>query len=301
MYSNIERLRSQYCASELCRTLGVSKSGYYAWRKRPESARRREDRRLLFWIRATFKKSRGSYGARRLHRDLRNRGQTCSRHRAARLAREAGMRAKKSRRYRATTDSGHGKPVAPNVLNREFEVTELNRRWAADITYLRCRRGFAYLSVVMDLASRRIVGWSVDSTLHARGALRALDRALAHRGVAPGWLHHSDRGSQFVSHAYRGRLESEVDTGIKVGCNTAEALGFDFGVITALAIASADMDPCWAGAIYLQFRSRQGCEVGAILFSRCESATLQSVPPHRYLRASNRRTRARHPALPADL
>ena len=209
MYSNIERLRSQYCASELCRTLGVSKSGYYAWRKRPESARRREDRRLLFWIRATFKKSRGSYGARRLHRDLRNRGQTCSRHRAARLAREAGLRAKKSRCYRATTDSGHGKPVAPNVLNREFEVTELNRRWAADITYLRCRRGFAYLSVVMDLASRRIVGWSVDSTLHARGALRALDRALAHRGVAPGWLHHSDRGSQFVSHAYRGRLESE--------------------------------------------------------------------------------------------
>ena len=193
----------------LCRVLGVSSSGYYAWFRRPESQRRREDRRLLHQIRVIHRQSRRSYGSPRIHAELRRQVFRCGRNRVARLMREEGLRAKAPRRFKVTTHSAKGHAVAPNRLDRRFEVESLDTVWGGDITYVWTGEGWLYLAVLMDLCSRRIVGWSLKERLSGELTLEALDRALETRQPVPGLLHHSDRGSQYTAAAYQARLRSQ--------------------------------------------------------------------------------------------
>ena len=192
----------------LCRVLGVSPSGFYAWLRRPESQRRREDRRLLHQIRVIHRQSRRSYGSPRIHAELRAQGVRCGRNRVARLMCEEGVRAKAPRRFKVTTRSSKSHAVAPNRLDRRFEVETPDTVWGGDITYVWTREGWLYLAVLMDLCSRRIVGWSLKERLIGELTLEALDRALEVRQPGPGLLHHSDRGSQYTAKTYRVRLRS---------------------------------------------------------------------------------------------
>jgi len=196
-----------YSVRLMCRVLGVSPSGYYAWCSRPESTRSREDRRLLAKIRAFHEQSRGSYGSARIHADLQEDGEGCGRHRVARLMRQDGLAGKKARQFRTTTDSRHSDPVAPNLLDQEFSVETPNTVWAGDITYLRTREGWLYLAVLLDLCSRFVVGWSLSSSLDRELSLEALEQAVARRRPGPGLLHHTDRGSQYTCGEYRDRLD----------------------------------------------------------------------------------------------
>jgi transposase InsO family protein len=193
----------------LCRCLAVSRSGYYAWRQRPAPDRVREDARLSIEIRASHAESRRTYGSPRVLRDLRDLGRRVSRKRVARLMRELGLVARRRRRFKATTDSKHAFPVAANVLMRDFEVSEPNTAWVTDITYVATGEGWLYLAVILDLFSRRVVGFALSDRITREFVLEALRRALAKRPGARDLIHHSDRGSQYASHDYRRALERE--------------------------------------------------------------------------------------------
>lgn len=192
----------------MCRMLEVSRAGFYQWRAHPLSARVQADAVLAARIRALHTGRRRAYGSPRVHRELRAQGVRCGEKRVARIMRQEGMHATTPTRYRATTQSAHREPIAPNHLDRQFAVTAqpgVNVTWAADITYVPTREGWVYLAVVLDLASRRVVGWSVRTRLDQELATSALQMALRHRG-ARGGLHHSDRGAQYASGAYRALL-----------------------------------------------------------------------------------------------
>lgn len=195
----------------MCRVLEVSRAGYYAWRARPLCDRVKDDRVLSERIKKIHEAVKGRYGSPRVRMELKALGIKCGKKRVARLMRVEGIRAKSARQFRVTTQSAHAEPVAPNVLDRQFSLTtnpELARRdrvWAADITYIPTREGWLYLAVVLDLASRRVVGWALRTRLDQELALTALKMALRHRG-ARGGLHHSDRGVQYASFAYRQLL-----------------------------------------------------------------------------------------------
>ena len=193
----------------MCRVLAVSTSGYYDWRGRAESRRQKEDRRLVVEIKAIHKESRQSYGSPRIHDELKDRGRRCGRKRVARLMRLHGLRAKQTRRFKATTDSKHTLPVAENVLSRQFTVSAPDVAWSADITYIPTRQGWLYLAVVIDLFSRRVVGWSMHKRLKRRLVLDALKMALRGRSPGPGLIHHSDRGSQYASGDYQALLAAQ--------------------------------------------------------------------------------------------
>ena len=205
-YRFIEQYRKQFPIKALCRMMEVSTSGYYEWRARPESARKRANRRLLLQIRAVHLRSRKRYGRRRVHAQLRQEGILCSLGRVARLMRVAGLRGRRRRGFRTTTDSRHTLPVAPNLLARDFSTTAANQVWVSDITYLPCQQGWAYLATIMDLYNRQIVGWAMHSTLERSLTLKALEMALTQRQPAPGLIHHSDRGSQYACGEYQAAL-----------------------------------------------------------------------------------------------
>lgn len=190
----------------MCRMLSVSRSGYYAWLVRSESARSVDNRRMLAKIRAIHARSRKTYGSPRVYKKLRADGEICGEGRVARLMAANGIRAKQKRKFRVTTDSRHNLPVAENVLSRQFDVAEPNRVWACDITYIPTGEGWLYLSAVMDLYSRKIVGWSMSDRLERPLVIDALIMAQRRRKPAEGMLHHSDRGSQYASHEYRTDL-----------------------------------------------------------------------------------------------
>jgi transposase InsO family protein len=190
----------------MCRVLRVSKSGYFAWLRRPESARAKANQVLLTHIKAAHAASRKTYGRRRIHAQLRREGITCSRNRVARLMRSVGLRGRRRRAFRATTNSQHSLPVAPNLLARNFSATAPDQVWVSDITYLACEEGWEYLATVMDLYSRRIVGWAMQSTLERGLTLRALQMAIAQRQPGPGLIHHSDRGGQYACGDYQRLL-----------------------------------------------------------------------------------------------
>jgi putative transposase len=190
----------------LCRALGVTRSGYYAWRHRPPSARVQHDGALTTQLRLVHAESRHTYGRPRLHRALRARGIRIGENRVRRLMQAAGLEARGRRRFRITTDSTHLLPVVTNRLARGFAVTTPATVWAADITALWTHEGWCYLAVVLDLASRRVVGWAVRPTLETELVLAALHLALGRRRVPPGLLHHSDRGRQYASVAYQQLL-----------------------------------------------------------------------------------------------
>jgi transposase InsO family protein len=191
----------------LCRVLGVSRSGYYAWARRGPSARVVTDSRLTAQLRLMHADSRQTYGRPRLCEALRARGVGVSQKRVARLMREAGLRARGRRRFHTTTDSDHRHPVAPNRLRRRFAVPTLNTVWAADITACWTREGWCYLAVILDLASRRIVGWAVRRSPSPELAIAALECALPRLPYGGRLLHHSDRGIQYASRRYQTVLK----------------------------------------------------------------------------------------------
>jgi len=206
-YAFIAAQDGGYDKKLLCRMLKVSRSGYYAWQRHPESARAKENERLLMRIREVHAKSRSTYGSPRVWRQLRRDGETCGRGRVARLMREAGIAARQKRRFKVTTDSAHNLPVAANLVDRRFNVGVPNRIWASDITYIPTSEGWLYLSAVMDLYSRQIVGWAMKETLGSAIAVDALKMAHERRRPEGEVIHHSDRGCQYASDEYRRLLE----------------------------------------------------------------------------------------------
>lgn len=204
----IQRHAEQYRIKMMCLVLGVSRSGYYAWRRRQPSARERANRLLSALIRLLHQKSRRTYGYRRIHAALVAQGTTCGKNRVARLMQKDGLRARRRRRYKRTTQSRHNWPVAPNRLAQSFVATSPNQKWLTDITYVWTAEGWLYLSVVLDLYSRLVVGWAMEPYLTDSLTKKALQMALARRQPQPGLLHHSDRGSQYASASYQHLLSS---------------------------------------------------------------------------------------------
>ena len=193
----------RYSIQKMCRILHVSRSGYYEWCGRDESSQKKKDCELKKKIEAIYYQYKKHYGSPRIHTELHDLGIRCSRKRVERLMHELGLRARHKRQFRVTTNSKHNYPVALNYLNREFQVNALNRVWVADITYIRTFEGWLYLAGVMDLCSRKIVGWAMSETMTADLAITALKMAIRSRRPFEFLLHHSDRGVQYASNAYR--------------------------------------------------------------------------------------------------
>jgi transposase InsO family protein len=190
----------------MCRALTVSAAGYDAWRTRPESLRSADTRTLLSAIRVIHQESRATYGSPSIWDALLKQGHGVGEHRVARLMRQHGIQAKTVKKWRATTPSTHRVPVATNTLNRQFTVTQPNRVWAGDLTYVWTTEGWRYLAVILDLYSRRVIGWAMGHRLTMELAEQALTMALANRTPRAGLLHHSDRGSQYAATRYQRLL-----------------------------------------------------------------------------------------------
>lgn len=200
-------LAGAYPVGVACGVLGVSRSGYYAWRDRPDSARATRRAGLAAKVRSVHAANRRVYGSPRVCAALRASGERVCENTVAKVMRRERIRARTARRFvPRTTDGRHAKPVAPNVLGRDFEAALPNRKWAADITYVPTGQGWLYLAGVIDLCSRKVVGWSMADHLRTDLVADALRMALARRGPAPGLLHHSDRGVQYASDDYRHLL-----------------------------------------------------------------------------------------------
>lgn len=208
----IEAHRPRYSVRRLCELLKVSPSGYYAWRARPESDRARANRALLTTIQTVFEGSRQTYGYPRVHAELKAQGLECGRHRVARLMRVAGLKARMTRLWSAARRARTDEHIETNKLNRVFTAPAPNRRWVADITHIPTAQGWLYLSAVMDLYSRRIVGWSMASRPAASLSTEAVTMALGQRNPVSGLLLHSDQGMQYRTAAYHHLLE---DSGIE--------------------------------------------------------------------------------------
>jgi len=210
-YAGIARHRGEFPVRLMCRVLGVSRAGFYAAQDRARSARAQRDQALRLKVRTVHAQSRRRYGAPRVHAELRAQGERVAKKRVARLMREDGLVGRRPRRWVRTTDSQHAQPVAPNVLDRHFGINDvpgLDRVWVSDLTYVPTREGWLFLAIVLELASRRVVGWAMRETLDTELALAALRMALATRRPAPGLVHHSDRGSQYASAEYRALLQA---------------------------------------------------------------------------------------------
>lgn len=208
-YACIAQHWDEFQVRLMCRMLAVSPSGFYAWCARGPSARALADDVLLAHVRVAHAASHRTYGAPRVHEELRDHGHRVGRKRVARLMRTEGLVARRPRSAVRTTDSAHGEPVAPNLVARQFAPAAqpvLNRVWVSDITYVPTQAGWLYLAVVLDLASRRCVGWAMGASLDASLALGALRMAFRTRRPPPGLIHHSDRGVQYACQAYRTAL-----------------------------------------------------------------------------------------------
>jgi len=190
----------------MCEALEVSKSGYFAWRDGRETPRRSRDRALSVHIQAIHQQSRKTYGSPRIHHELKEQGMAVGKKRVERLMKAAGIAVLPLRRFVTTTDSDHDQPIAPNLLEQDFTATAPNQRWVTDITYIPTDEGWLYLAAIMDLHSRRIVGWAMEATMHRSLVLKALDMAVTERRPSAGLIHHSDRGSQYASEEYRTAL-----------------------------------------------------------------------------------------------
>ena len=194
--------------AQLCAICGVSSSGFYAHQKRPASARQRTDMVLLTHIKSAFKESNESYGSPRMVYELREAGLDVGRRRIARLMRDNGMKARQKARFKRTTDSNHSHPIAPNLLEQDFNVTAPNEVWVGDISYIWTKEGLLYLAVVIDLYARRVVGWATSDRINKELPINALKRAIHLRQPKAGLIFHSDRGSQYCSYDYQKLLKS---------------------------------------------------------------------------------------------
>ena len=194
---------------QMCAVMQVSTSGFYAWKNRTPCQRQKDDMVLLAHVRSQFAVSNGTYGYPRMHVELCEDGLSVGRHRVARLMRENGLKAHQKRRFKRTTDSHHDCPVAFNILDQDFDCHGPDSKWGADISYIWTAEGWLYLAIVLDLFSRRIVGWATSDRLKKDLAISALRKAIAMRSPPPGLIHHSDRGSQYCSDDYRRLLQSQ--------------------------------------------------------------------------------------------
>lgn len=190
----------------MCRVLLVSRAGFYAWSNRPESQRKSSDKRFLTIIRDRFAKSRATYGYRRIHDDFVDLDERCGKHRIARIMRDNNIRPRAKRKFKVTTNSNHNLPIYRNHLNRQFYADVPNQRWSSDITYIPTIEGWLYLAVVMDLYSRKIIGWSMSERIQESLVVDALKMALLRRKIGENVLLHSDRGSQYASDKYQQLL-----------------------------------------------------------------------------------------------
>jgi putative transposase len=202
----VEAERALYPVGLLCVLLAVSRSGYYAWRGRPASQRAVADRALTAEIRVIHERSRRRYGSPRVHEELGANDMRVGRKRVARLMKEDGISARAKRRFVKTTDSKHDFPIAPNLLERNFTANAPNAIWVGDITYLDTQQGWLYLAVLIDLYSRRVVGWAMSEHIDTALVMSALSMAVTKRKPARGLIHHTDRGSQYASHDHRRAL-----------------------------------------------------------------------------------------------
>lgn len=198
----------QYCLTMMCRVLAVSRSGYYEWRGRKPSARAQANAQLSERIRELHDKEKRRPGSPRMTRRLQQSGMAVSENRVARLMKSMGLRAKSARRFKATTNSRHSLPVAPNRLEQRFDAAAPNEKWVGDITYIATDEGWLYLAVLLDLYSRKVVGWSMSERMTSTLVCDALKMALAHRQPEAGVIAHSDRGSQYCSHEYQQLLSA---------------------------------------------------------------------------------------------
>ena len=202
----MDQHRQEFSVSRMCRLLQVSRSGFYAWQCRPESRRAREERSLLARIEAIHRESREAYGTVKTWKELRAHGVSCGRHRIAWIRRQAGIEAKRKRRFRVTTQSRHSFPIALNVLARRFAVNRPDRVWVGDITFIPTQAGWLYLAVLLDLYARRVVGWAMSHYIDSNLVTEALRMALARRRPHPGLIHHTDQGRQYAAGWYRQQL-----------------------------------------------------------------------------------------------
>jgi putative transposase len=201
-FTFIEAEKATWPVSMMCRVLRVSPAGFYAWRKRPESTRAREDRRLAVLVHAAHEKGRQAYGSPRVHAALAADGVRVSRKRVIRLMQKQDLRGRGRRRFVRTTDSSNAQNIAPNVLDQDFSATAPNEKWVGDVTYLRTPEGWLYLAAILDLYSRFVVGWAVGLVNDTALARRALEAAVARRAPPDGLLHHTDQGSPYASDDY---------------------------------------------------------------------------------------------------
>lgn len=198
----------EYSVEMMCSLLDVCKSRFYLWLKAPLSQRAQEDEKLSAKIIDIFRDSRHTYGSPRLHAKLKNDGVKCGRNRVIKLMQQSGIRSRVKRKYKVTTDSKHSLPVAPNLLKREFKPDSENKSWVQDITYIPTQEGWLYLATVIDLYSRKVVGYSMQDNMRKELVIDALDMAIKARRPAPGLVAHSDRGSQYCSALFQAKLEA---------------------------------------------------------------------------------------------
>jgi transposase InsO family protein len=251
-FALIDAEKANFPVALMCSELGVSRSGYYAWRTRPLSARMNEDVELGKRVLELHLASHRRYGSPRVHKALAAEGLHVGRKRVVRLMREHELVARKKRRFVRTTDSRHELPLARNVLKRRFEQPKPNQAWAGDITYLATAEGWLYLAVIIDLYSRRVVGWATSDSLERKVCLDALQAALRTRQPQPGLLHHTDRGTQYASVDYRELLAQH-------------------GIVCSMSRRAN----CWDNACVESFFSTLKTElVGARIFETRAQATL---------------------------
>ena len=204
----IQTWKKAFPIERLCKVMKGTSRGFRAWRSRPMSQRQRDDMVLLAHIREQFSSSHKSYGRPRMTKELQGLGFNVGHRRVGRLMRINGIRPIRKRKYKATTDSGHNKAVVPNLLGRDFKAEHPNQKWAGDISYIWTQQGWLYLAVIMDLYSRRIIGWAVSKRLKRGLVIEALNMAITLRRPGKNVIHHSDRGSQYCSDEYQKLLET---------------------------------------------------------------------------------------------
>jgi putative transposase len=205
-YHFIENHREAFAVRRMCKLMAVSPSGYYAWRERPASRLKMANDRLIEKIKDIHAEFEGKYGSPRIYQELQEKNISCSENRVARLMRKNGIQAKHKRCFRVTTKANPTHPVAPNLLDRTFTAAKPNQKWTSDITYIFTKEGWLYLAVVLDLFSRRIVGWAMSMRITSNLVINALEMAVEQRKPNAGLLHHSDRGSQYTGKPYRKLL-----------------------------------------------------------------------------------------------
>jgi len=210
--------RNEFPVTRMCKVLNVSPSGYYVWRKRPISEREMANRELYKKIKVVYNENHGVYGSPRIYRELKKQGVACSENRVARLMRLRGLKAKQSKCYKVTTKRNKAHPVAPNLLKQDFVADWPNQKWLTDITYIPTQEGWLYLAVVLDLFSRRIIGWAMSDRMTSDLTMDALKMAIRQRRPEISLIHHSDQGSQYTDGEYQQLLK---DWGIQVSMNGA--------------------------------------------------------------------------------